>query len=139
MGGKAYERTLKAWVKEFRENLDRPMRELIGQANFDLYYGPTGTDEGYPGFETAVKRIKAVCADVPSTLYVDADAEGWSESEPEPEKCAACDGKGEDAYCNPCSECNGQGHFEPGGDWYRLDRKDLLTAIVGRELVEYVR
>jgi hypothetical protein len=139
---KAYDRALKAWAKEFRATLDESVRNLIAQANFDLYYGPSGTDEEYPGFETATKTIKEGLAGIPSTLYIDADSETWSDTEPQSEQCEACLGHGVDVKVgsgSQCSECMGQGTFDPAGEWYHLERKDLLTAIVGRELAGYVQ
>ena len=42
------------------------VKRLIAQANFDLYYGPSGNDDDYPGFSIAVRAISDWAEDVPN-------------------------------------------------------------------------
>jgi len=127
---------LKDWTKETKETLDAEVKKLISQANFDLYYGPSGgglddEDEdgtpAYPGFETACREIRRALSDLPSTVYVDEDSGCWTTTEP---SCWTCGG---------CEECDGEDLcvLEPG-PYVVYERKDLIRAIVGRELAEYV-
>jgi hypothetical protein len=116
---------LRDWAKEKRQELGPEIISLIGKAKYDLYYGPSGggLEEDYPGFEKATKKISAALDDVvPSTLYIDTQAGGWSDSEPDWEEE---DEEGVRSY-----------HQE---DWYKVDRKDLIAALVGDELAQYVR
>ncbi len=116
---------LRDWAKEKREELGPEIVSLIGKAKFDLHYGPSGggLEEDYPGFEKATKKISAALDDVvPSTLYIDIQAGGWSDSEPDWEET---DEEGQHVY-----------HAE---DWYHVDRNDLIAALVGDELAQYVR
>ena len=119
---------------------------MTRQANFDLYYGPVAdgavgdpaTDDpeewqGYPGFVSATRAIREALDDVPSTLYVDIDAEDWSEREPQPYTCLECNGS---AVVDgaPCPHCH-EGQCEPfTEDTYRVDRRDLVRALLGSEL-----
>ena len=138
--------TLNEWAKQWKtENLDEEMRRLIRQADFDLWYGPIrdGGDpdcDEYPGFTEACDRIKDALRDLPRELYIDADFGDWSESEPEPERCEACDGQGKvtDGDERKCEECSGCGCFEASGDWWRIEYREVVEVIVGQELGEYV-
>ena len=154
---KALERTIEAWAKEYLASLDAKTRKLISQANFDLYYGPVAdgavgdpaTDDpeewqGYPGFVSATRAIREALDDVPSTLYVDTDAECWFESEPGPDECGECSGQGEvrdleaedpDDDMRECPMCDGSGKVAPFlGSTYRVERRDLVRALLGSEL-----
>jgi hypothetical protein len=110
------ERAIVAFVE-----LDEETLKLIRQANFDLYYGPSGNDDDFPGFVTACRRIAEALSDV-GDLYVDEQSECVSDVEPN--WCDGCDDE----------ECTGS---DPG-TWYRYERRDVIRAIVGRELVGYV-
>jgi len=151
----AYQRTLKAWAADFRAKLDPKIRTLISQANFDLYHGPvqdgawgdpTANDpdwHDYPGFTKACKQITSAltAAKLPSKLYFDTDMECWQEKEPEGKIYDECDGQGQvecEIGFGKCATCYGRGEFDPGGDWWKVDRKELLSAIVGTELVGYL-
>lgn len=119
---KAYDRTLKAWADEKRVSLGERVRFLIRAANWDLRFGPYHEDdpdldaalEGearleWPGFTKATAEIRDALDDV-RELWIDEDTDLWTETEPE------------------------------DLEWvWRVGRTDLLRAIVGRELVEYVR
>ncbi len=141
----AYDRTLAAWGKTF--DLSPEIRTLIRQANDDLYDGPWG-DVGYPGFSTACRIIREALEDVPSSIYIDANSEMWQEEEPEPVKCEACDGQGtitighgDDAFDTMCDECKGAGCFGAYefSEWWKVERAELIEALVGKELAPYVR
>ena len=138
---KALDRTLAAWAKEFREGLDPSIVKLIEGAKQDLHFGPAyGEESDFPGFETACLAIKRALEDVPSTLYVDTGAGCWSQSEPEPEECLECNGAGTyDDDETPCLDCNGSGKVPPyTEETYQVERRDLVRALVGKELAEYV-
>lgn len=149
MSDRAYERTLRAWAAEWRAaNLgeDRYTRELIANANYDLWYGPHDY-ENWPGFETACREIKRALKSVPSTLYVDTDAECWTETEPpQYEQCPDCEGGWAtgipESDGEACETCDGTGEIESAtpsdGGWWEVSRRDLVRAIVGKELAEYV-
>lgn len=166
---KALESTLKAWKKETLAALDPVIQKRITQAIYDLWYGPVGDGaygdvaaddpdgewSDWPGFVKACAEIGAALKDIPSCLYLDVDAGCWTENEPEPEKCESCDGQGECDYTDlydtclnglelqtrkvRCPDCSGRGGFDPAGDWYKLERHELIQELVGKELAEYVR
>jgi hypothetical protein len=151
MTQKSYEEALKKWVRTWRdEHLSEDVRKLIKQANYDLFYGPINDgavgdpaeeDEElskYPGFTSACKQIRDALDDLPSDLYLDEESDEVRTSEPEHEKCEACDGEGlvDDITCE---ECQGNCGFEPAGTWYHAERSDILGVVVGKELAAYVR
>jgi hypothetical protein len=113
---KALQRTLEAWAKEYRATLEPNVKRLVDQANFDLYNGPSGNDDDFPGFTTATRTIADALDDLPSVLYVDLGCEGWQDVEPTWDHDA---GVFEEDYC-------------------RVERHDLIGALVGRELAEYL-
>lgn len=118
---KALQRTLEAWVKEYRAGLEPSTLRLIAQANYDLHYGPTGgglddEDSEYPGFTKATRAIRSALDDLPSALYVDLGCEGWQDVEPTWDHDA---GVFEEDYC-------------------RVERHDLVKALIGKELAAYV-
>jgi hypothetical protein len=145
MTTKAYDRTLAAWAKAWRdEQLTEETRILIGEANSDLYNGPPYFDDGtdYPGFGTACRRITNALDGMPRELFIDCDTETWTTEEPEPTECGTCDGEGTiPKYLVLCDDCKGAGCFGAYefGEWYKVEYEDLVTAIVGRELAGYVR
>jgi hypothetical protein len=149
MTSKAYDATLAAWAKAWREENLTPLEaQTIQDAMADLYDGGP-TSEDYPGFVTACAWIKVALADMPRELWLDVDSGQWQDSEPKPTRCEACEGEGtvecidstdEDyVYTDKCDECNGCGQFDPDGEWEQVMAPDLRAAIVGRELAEYVR
>ena len=110
------DRLLEAWAEEWKSaNLDEATRTLIAQANHDLYCGPLPMENetDYPGFTSACKRIRKALDDAPSTLWIDVESE------------IACD-----------TEPDWTEHFEE--DHYKATRRDVLQALVGRELVAYL-
>lgn len=62
--------SIKEAAAEAKASLSDEIRTLIGQANFDLYYGPC-SDEDFPGFTTACRVIRNALADIPSTVCDD--------------------------------------------------------------------
>jgi hypothetical protein len=127
-----FDSAIKAWASETKAALPAEVRTLISQANFDLYYGPSGgglddEDSTYPGFTTACRRIREALSDaVPSTLYVDED-DCYSTTEPSAESCGGCE------------DCSGEDLcvVEPTA-YASVDRAVLVRALVGRELAGYV-
>lgn len=165
------DKELQGWATEFRKTLLDETKRLIGQAKYDLWFGPSGgglddadpcddcggvgawdgktcdTCKGsgelgvYPGFEIACERICEALEDVPSVLFFDVQCGGWSEKEPSPDECQACSGTGFfDGDEDECIDCRGEGSFEPDWEAYvKIERPQLIVALVGKELAEYVR
>jgi len=136
---------LAPWKANFREsNISPDVQRLINLCIFDLYFGPIGEvdDDGieWPGFQASCPIIADALVDVPSNLWIeDGCPENWTDSEPRFETCEACKGAGLDSEHTTCTECNGTGGYEPHDQWYCFTRIELITALVGRELSEYVR
>lgn len=99
--------------------LEDEIRTLVAQANFDLYAGPC-QEEGFPGFETACKRIRKALSNV-SDVYEDRFCGYFTESEPQGFE----DEDGE--WIEPTWE-----------DWFQHGKRDVLAALVGSELAPYV-
>ena len=140
------DKILDTWAKKWKEeNLSKEIRRLLNQTYFDLYQGPTGNSEDYPGFTTAIKNIRSALDDVPGNLYIDTDTDEILDSEPKWEKCIKCNGSGEapndfeHAEGGKCPECDGQCGFPPFGDWWHIEREDILKALVGDQLAAYIR
>jgi hypothetical protein len=156
-----YDKTLQEWATKWKsEHLTPEVVKLLSQANYDLWYGPIndgsfgdlaeGDEElqKYPGFTTATRIIAQALTSIPSDLYVDADSGEVLDHAPEEEKCQSCDGEGTVGDDDPthlqvrketCTDCNGRGAFEAPGDWWHVERPDILKVIVGKELSEYIR
>lgn len=153
-----WKKLLEKWAKEWRdENLTDEQKRLIAQAKFDLWFGCR--EEGYPGWETATACISAALEDLPRQLYINEFCEDWSEREPEPEDCPECNATGQvECVSHPdyhwsdegCPDCDGtgmwecpncdEGKLEPSWeDWTLVERKQLVQAIVGKELAEYLK
>ena len=136
---------LQEWAKETRALIPDDVRRLIGMANWDLYNGPSGggledeDEQGetiYPGFETACKRIREALDDtLPSVLYVD-DQDCYSTEEPKAEECHECT-DGVTPEGEKCWACGASGYIDPE-PYTELDRHELMRAIVGKELVQYL-
>lgn len=161
MSHQGYEKLLADWSKKWKEeNLTPEVRKLISQANFDLWHGPVkngaygdpaeGDEEwdSYPGFTKACSAITEALRALPSQLYLDTETDEVLTQEPESERCEDCQGEGSVTETHPavqttravkCSNCNGQGGFEPSGDWWHAESREIRHAIVGKELSEYVR
>ena len=138
-----YERTLAAWAKEFRAGLSEEVQRLIAQAKMDLHFGCD--EEDFPGFETACQKIIPALSELPSVLYINTDSETWNTERPESSyECEDCGGEG--TVFEPgtdlediCETCDGEGRVEYDNEnWYEVDKKVLRTAVVGKELAEYV-
>jgi hypothetical protein len=115
----AVERFASEWLASNPE-----VSTLINQANWDLYNGPPSDRDGYPGFTSATRTISSALNDV-SDLWVSTECNDWLDTQ-------------------PCWECvdDETGELLEGENpefWAHVDRRDVLRAIVGRELVEYVR
>lgn len=140
----AWERVLKLWAKSYRESLDTRVQDLIAMAHCDLWYGPhtaeTFQEEDptretiYPGFSAAVGEIARA---LPSTLWIDTGTEDCLESEPSlVETCYEC---AAEEGCEDCNVCGGRGELDAYlEDIVEVGRKDIVRAVVGKELAEYV-
>jgi hypothetical protein len=144
----AHNSILKEWAKKWsEENLSTDILTLINQASFDLHNGPGGdpatNDEElvkYPGFITATRTIRQALQDLPSDLYIDTESDTVLDSPPQDEKCEGCNGQGRKTEENfSCTDCGGRGCFDSPGDWWHVERHDILKAIVGGELLEYIQ
>lgn len=62
-------------AKAAKASLPAEIRALIGQAKYDLYNGPSGNDEDYPGFAAACRLIRHALADIPPIVCEDYDGE----------------------------------------------------------------
>jgi len=155
----AYDRVLEAYANEYiKEHIDQPTLKLIRLANYDLHFGPAlasdcnepatdeyGNENEWSGFsfEKACKLIKEALEDVPHKLYIDIMCENYSDSEPQYEDCPVCDKSGmtvnDEGDEIKCDNCNGEGIFEPDYEnIYEVERLQLIKAIVGKELSNYV-
>ncbi len=125
----------KAVNKHFE--LTERTKRLISLASWDIYSGPLqgcdqcGADNNFdctcvvkwPGFEKATDELSQwVSENVPHVLYFDADCDYISETLPEGEEDPET---GE--YVEPFLE-----------ETYEVSRKEILRAIFGRELAQYV-
>jgi hypothetical protein len=114
---KVIDKAIADWAKEKKEELGEEICTLIHQANFDLYNGPSGVDGEdeerlYPGFTTACRKVSEALADI-GDMYIDPHIGILEESEPADDN--------------------------DGCDYFRVTRNDLVKAIVGAELLQYVR
>jgi hypothetical protein len=153
-----FTRTLKAWARQWEEEHHpkeekkvSEFRRMVNLATWDLYYGPIGDGSfgdptvdidgnenewsGYPGFTSALDKIKVGLESVPSQLWIDNIAEDWQETEPQATLCDVCADDTDDSECDFCVD----GMVEPFWEDYTVvDRKDLLEAILGKELPAYL-
>lgn len=105
-----------SWMKE---SLSPEVRELIAQAYSDLYFGPLAIgEEGYPGFERALEIIEQELANAPTEVYVE-ECGYVCEGEPQPWK----------------DEETGEFVYPM---YYSFNKKDVLSAILGKELATYL-
>ena len=128
----AYERVLEGWAKDYRkEHFTPEVAKALRLANYDLHFGPPcqsdccaeptdeyGNENEWSGFsfEKACIAIKEALQDLPSKLYIDVMCEDYSTSLPEQEECSECnDGmiRNDEGDEIKCSNCNGEGVFEP--------------------------
>lgn len=152
--GSAFDRTIAAWAKEWRkEHITPEIKRLIRLASWDLHFGPipanVDSDDddfaGFPGFEKACEQINDAVSDLPRDLYIDADGEYWFIGEPSSfEECYNCEGRcevpaGAEEFTDKCGICNGSGVVDTFLESiYKVEYKDLLAAIVGKELAQYI-
>ncbi|HEX4851342.1 MAG TPA: hypothetical protein VFV08_11075, partial [Puia sp.] len=94
-------------------------KKLLGQVKWSLYYGPSGLDEDYAGFQPTISKLNEMLdkADIPGALYYDNETGQISETQPE------------DGYKD---EDTGE-WVENVGEWYEVDVKDALFG----EAAEY--
>lgn len=121
-----YDALVEKWA---REKLSKTILRRIDQAKHDLYYGSSTSGEGiaargrgvrYPGFTTACNEIRDAFDDLPSTVYVDTQAEYVLESKPE-------GWRDDDGTWN-----------EPSWeDYVEYDRRGIKRAVLG-ELAGYL-
>jgi hypothetical protein len=117
------DKALAEWASTWkRENLSVEMRQKIQSANFDLYQGPV---DGFD-FTTACREIREALDLAPWSLWWDEDAEGLYEDKP------GC-------TCKEVPEDEEQVDCFCFDSLFICDRKAILSALVGKELVEYVR
>jgi hypothetical protein len=137
----SYQKALQEWAQEWKqEHLSEDIKQLISQANMDLWHGPFwGEEDAYPGFVPACKEISQALEDMPSSLYIDEQSDYVSDSEPEGDKCDGCSGEGtyDDEEESKCLDCNGTGYIEPE-PYYLVERADIRAALVGKELAPYI-
>lgn len=113
------------WAKAWKaENLSSEIRALISDALSDLYSGDNGYSEHWHGFTSACDSIASALENAPRRLWLDSDSGEVFENEPQ------CD-------CDP-------DEIEPWDcphpeTYYLINRRDILSALVGAELAEYVR
>lgn len=144
------------WAKEWRaEYIDAATEKLINLTTYDLYFGPLMADDceappidefgnenewsGY-NFVSACSKIRQALSNLPSQLFVDVDAEFWTENEPQIETCNSprCS-FGKDDKEEVCDFCDGKGYIEPFWEnWTKLEHKQLKQLIVSKELADYV-
>jgi hypothetical protein len=114
---------LRFWVDVWiKNNLSIENVFLIQQANSDLYLGPIsqGSESGdghsqYPGFQKACSEIKDLLQNLPKILYLEIDSGNYLFSKPE------------------------KRIMEDFGDWCEITRVELLSEVVGKELVDYIK
>jgi hypothetical protein len=106
--------------------LDDHTQELIRLATWDLYEGPSGASEesDYPGFSAAVDMIsKAIEV---SDLYIDVEIdEVIGDTEPHWHGDCSCDETTDVVGYYPDTVLH-------------VDSREVVRALVGRELAEYV-
>lgn len=105
------QKSLIEWAGGFkRETMPDDIRRLVNMARFDLFYGPC-SEEDWPGFTSATDQIREWLGDNLPVLYWYDDA---------------------DEIIDYREDC------ETGEEYPEISRRDLVSAIVGRELSEYV-
>lgn len=108
--------------------LDERTQELIRLARWDLYNGPTVSEDNYPGFTKACSLISEA---LPSTdLYLDVEIDeviGDTEPHWHSKECG-CDGDEPDTCV--------VGYYPE--HVIRVDSRNVVSALVGRELARYV-
>jgi hypothetical protein len=114
---------VRSLIKEhFRSEIDDDTWHLIAGAKFDLWHGPmpADADEKWPGWVIATDQIKYALNGI-RDVWVNVQWDGVTQDAPDFD---AVDDEGNDL------------EFEE--DWYHVQRRDVIAAIVGKELAEYV-
>lgn len=139
----------KEQAKEIRAFYGQAMAEiqsLVSAATEDLYNGPSGVDEDYPGFATACRAIRDWCDENVSTLYV-TECDGVFDREPTlDDECETCENSGyvwpEDEHGQtwmsdcPNDECNAFGQFDP--QYSEVEPREIIKILFGAQLAQYL-
>jgi hypothetical protein len=106
---------------------------LIAMAGWDLSFGPFTAAEfseacpnrktAWPGWGQACDTIQIELSELPSVVWVDVDGEWCVDEEP---VCGECEGTGGDYGLEL-------------GTTYKLERDELVSIVVGRDLAGYFR
>ena len=109
--------------------ISKEIQKLINLCNTDLYFGPleAGEDEEgvYPGFSKALNIITDELDEISDLWYDNMTGEIYdSETQAESAMCYE-DEEGEIIY----DECH---------EVYHVERRDVLTTLLGKELASYI-
>jgi hypothetical protein len=100
------------------QQLPEEIIRRVGQLNRNLYVGPSGDEDDFPGFETGLEEVKAAIDDI-GELWIE---DGFvTDSEPKPVQ----------------DEETGE-WFEVSDEIYHYSRRDVLRAAFGSELAQYL-
>jgi hypothetical protein len=108
-------------AKHFHSKLDPDTLKLIGQVNFDLHTGPSGNDEDYPGWESAIRTLSRELRGELSEVWVDTDADYVLEDEPQGME----------------NEDTGEWEEPPWEVYQHYSLRDVKRAVLG-ELAQYI-
>lgn len=129
------EDAVESWADEIRKKIPARIRRLIAMVSYDIWYGPLPvgyTEETgfgrkgntkYPGFQSACRQIREVLDridELSNDIWIDYNCGEVLLSEP-------------------------QGYWDEGewsepwwGDIRRMERREMLSYIVDKEIVPYV-
>lgn len=112
------ERAIREHADALFANLRPEVQRLINNANRDLYFGPSVSDDNYPGFSLAVATISDALSDIQDT-YIDEDGNTYT--------------------CEPQAwEDEDTGELIEPLPYYLIDARDLVSKVVGKELAAYL-
>lgn len=131
----------------YKDKIDGQLRQLINFTRYDLLYGPFTTDicmdcesmgcgcrtpAKYPGFPRAIDILKDKLDFANTTVYYNEEDGNVTETEPD-DSYLEC----EETDPDPDHEHNNFCYVENDG-WIKVERKGILSCIVGATLVEYL-